>query len=75
MKQMFGISEQLIAEQSDVIFWSEYNYLGRFFMETNICGNEEVIISHTRRFMYFQIQCCLGKMDQNPTSNSVWEEN
>ena len=32
-------------------------------------------VSRTRRCMSFQILClCLGKMNQNPTSNSAWEE-
>ena len=38
MKQMFDISEKLIVEQSDEIYASESNYLGRFLMETIIFG-------------------------------------
>ena len=38
MKQMFDISEKLISEQSDEIYGSEYNQLGRFFMEVSIFG-------------------------------------
>ena len=33
------------------------------------------LVSRTRRFTYFQIQWyALEKMNQNPTSNSAWEE-
>ena len=33
------------------------------------------VLSRMQRFMYFQILwLCLGKVNQNPTSNSAWEE-
>ena len=38
LKQMFEISEQLILEQSDEIFWSVSNQLGKFSIETVISG-------------------------------------
>ena len=38
LKQMFDISEKLIVGQSDEIFWSVSNHLGRFFMETIFFG-------------------------------------
>ena len=38
LKQMFDMSEKLIVGQSDEIFWSVSNQLGRFFMETIIFG-------------------------------------
>ena len=38
LKQMLEISEQLILEQSDEIFWSVSNQLGKSSMETVISG-------------------------------------
>ena len=38
LKQMFEISEKLILEQSDEIFVSVSNQLGKFSMETVISG-------------------------------------
>ena len=38
LNQMFEISEKLILEQSDEIFWSVSNQLGKFSMETIIFG-------------------------------------
>ena len=38
LKQMFDISEKLIVEQADEIFWSVSNQLGKFSMETIISG-------------------------------------
>ena len=38
LKQMFDISEKLMVEQPDEIFWSVSNQLGRFSTETVIVG-------------------------------------
>ena len=38
LKQMFEISEKLMLEQSDEIFWSVSNQLGKFSMKKITCG-------------------------------------
>ena len=45
-------------------------------METVIFGQyEEVIsLSHAKVYVFSDPVLCLGKMNQNPTSNSAWEE-
>ena len=41
----------------------------------SLIGVEEVIsLSHTKVHAFSDSVLCLGKMNQNPTSNSVWEE-
>ena len=74
-KQVFDISAKLVSEQSDEIYgvntinWedSSWNiYLWSMMKKSSV--------SRTRRFTYFQIVLCLGKVNQNPTSNAVWEE-
>ena len=65
LKQMVEISEQ---------FWSVSNQLGRFSMETVI--SDQWWRSHQsrmQRFVFSDSVSCLGKMNQNPTSNTVWE--
>ena len=56
-------------------FGSVSNQLGRFPMETVIfCNDEEVIsLSHAKVHVFLDSVLCLGKMNQNPTSNTVWE--
>ena len=75
---MFEISEKLILEQSDEIFWSVSDQLGKFSMETIVLWSmmKNSTVSRMQRFMYSQILCylCLGKVNQNPASNTVWEE-
>ena len=76
MKQMFDISEKLITEQSDEIYgvntinWedSSWKYLSLF-------GDEQVIsLSHAKFHVFSDSVLCLGKMNENPQSNSVWED-
>ena len=41
----------------------------------SLIGNEEVIsLSHGKFCVFSDSVLCLGKMNQNPTSNTVWEE-
>ena len=40
-----------------------------------LVSDEEVIsLSHAMGYLFSDYLLCLGKMNQNPTSNSVWEE-
>ena len=75
MKQMFDMSEKLIVVQSDEIYgvtpinWEDppWNYLWSVMKKSSL--------SRTRRFMFFSdFVLCLGKMNQNPTSNHAWED-
>ena len=44
-------------------------------METFIFGDEEVVsLSHTKVYVFSDFVVCLGKVNQNPQSNTVWEE-
>ena len=40
-----------------------------------LVNDEEVIsLSHTKVYVFSDSVLCLGKVNQNPTSNTVWEE-
>ena len=44
-------------------------------METFIFGDEEVIsLSHAKVYVFSDSVFCLGKMNENPQSNAVWED-
>ena len=44
-------------------------------METIICVSDEEVISlsHAKVYVFSDSVLCLGKMNQNPTSNVAWE--
>ena len=76
LKQMFDISEKLIVEQSDETFGvSQISWENSPWKHLSLVNDEEVIsLSHAKVFVFPDSVLCLGKVNQNPTSNTVWEE-
>ena len=75
LKQMFDISEKLIVEQSDEIFGvSQISWENSPWKQLSLVNDGEVIsLSHAKVYVFSDSVLCLGKMNQNPTSNTVWE--
>ena len=75
LKQMFGISEKLIVEQSDEIFGvSHISWENSPWKQLSLVNDEEVVsLSHAKVYVFSDSVLCLGKVNQNPTSNTVWE--
>ena len=76
MKQMFDISEKLITEQSDEIYGvNTINWSDCSWKHFSLIGDEEVIsLSHAKVYVFSDSVLCLGKMSENPQSNTVWED-
>ena len=77
LKQRFEISEQLILEQSEEIFGvSQISWESSSWKHLSLVSCEEVIsLSHAQVYVFSDSVLCLGKVNQNPTSNSAWEQN
>ena len=75
LQKMFEISEQLILEQSDEISGVFHISWERFpWEQLSLVNDEEVIsLSHAKVYVFSDSVLCLGKMNQNPTSNTFWE--
>ena len=76
MKQIFDISEKLIVGQSHEIYqitlisWCDYSR-----KHLSLIGDEEVIsLSHAKVYVFSDSVLCLGKVNPNPQSTTVWEE-
>ena len=76
LKQMVDISEKLVVGQSDEIFGvSPINWEDSSWKQLSLVNDQEVIsLSHAKVFVFADSVLCLGKVNQNPTSNSVWEK-
>ena len=76
MKQMFGMSEQLVVGQSDEIYRvNTINFDDSSWKHLSLIGDEEVIsLSHAKVYVFSDSVLCLGKMNENPQSNTVWED-
>ena len=58
-------------------FWSVTNQLGKIFSwkQLSLVIDEEVIsLSHAMVYVFSDSLSCLRKVNQNPTSNTAWEE-
>ena len=77
MKQMFDISETLTVRQSDEIYgMNTINCEDSSWKYLSLVSDEEVIsLSHTKVYVFSDSVLCLGKMNENPTSKTAWEEN
>ena len=73
---MFDISEKLIVGQSDEIYGvNTINWEDSSWKQLSLVNDEEVIsLSHAKFYVFSDYVLCLGKVNQNPTSNSAWEE-
>ena len=76
LKQMFDISEKLIVEQTDEIYGvNTINWEDSSWKQLSLVGDEEIIsLSHAKVYVFSDSVFCLGKMIENPTSNTAWEE-
>ena len=76
MKQMFDICEKLITGQSDEIYGVKtINWEGSSRKYLSLVGDEEVIsLLHTKVYVFSDSVLCLGKVNENPQSNTAWEE-
>ena len=74
LMKMFEISEQLILEQSDEIFGvTRISWESSPWEQLSLVNDEEVIsLSHATVYVFSDSVFCLGKVNQNPTSNTVW---
>ena len=77
MNQMFDIAEKLISKQSDEIYGvNAINCCDSAWKHLSLIGDEEVVsLSRAKVYVFSDSVLCFGKMNQNPTSNTVWEEN
>ena len=75
MKQMFDISEKLIAEQSDEIYGvNTINWGDSAWKHLSLIGDEEVVsLLRATVYVFSDSLLCLGKMSEKPLSNIVWE--
>ena len=76
MKQMFDISEKLIAERSDQIFGvNTINWCNSAWKHLSLIGDEEVVsLLHKKVYVFSDSVLRLGKMSENPLPNVVWED-
>ena len=75
MKQMFDISEKLISEHDEIYGVNTINREDSSWKYLSLVGDEEVIsLLHTKVYVFSDSVLCLGKMNENPQSNTALED-
>ena len=76
LKQTFDTSEKLIVGQSNEIFGvNPFNWEDSSWKHLSLVSDEEVIsLSHAKAYVFSDSVLCPEKVNQNPTSNAVWED-
>ena len=72
---MFDVSEKLTVGQSDEISGvTPINWEDSSWKQLSLVSDEEVInLSHAKVYVFSDSVLCLGKVNQNPISNTAWE--
>ena len=74
---MFDISEKLIVGKSEEIFGvPQMSWEDSPWKQLSLVNDEEVIsLSYAKIYVFSSVSVlCLGKVNQNPTSNTAWEQ-
>ena len=74
-KQMFDISEKLMVDNK-TRFLECLKSAGKIFHGSNYPWSmmKKSSVSRVQKFMYSQILCSLGNVNQNPTSSTYWTQ-
>ena len=75
LKQMFDISTKLVTEQDEIsgletIGWDKHSW-----KYLSLIDDERIInLQRTKVYVFSESVLCLGKIHENPQSNTAWEE-
>ena len=72
-KQMFDISAKLVSEQDDIYGVKNIDWENSSWKYLSLTGDEQVIsLQRTKVYVFSDSVLCLGKIHENPQSNTAW---
>ena len=75
LKQMFDISAKLVSEQEEISGLETIGWENHSWKYMSLIGDERIInLQRTKVYVFSDSVLCLGKIHQNPESNTAWEE-
>ena len=75
LKQMFDISTRLVSEQDEISGLETIGWENHSWKYLSLTGDERNIsLQRTEVYVFSDSALCLGKIHQNPESNTAWEE-
>ena len=74
LKQMFDISAKLVSEQEEISGLETIGWENHSWKYMSLIGDERIInLQRTKIYVFSDSVLCLGKIHQNPESNTAWE--
>ena len=75
LKQMFDISAKLVSEQEEITGLETIGWENHSWKYMSLIGDERIInLQRAKVYVFSYSVLCLGKIHQNPESNTAWEE-
>ena len=75
LKQMFGISSKLVAEQDEISNLATIRWGKHSWKYLSLIGDERIInLQRTKVYVFSDSVLCLGKILHNPESNEAWKD-
>ena len=75
LKLMFDISTRLVSEQEEISGLETIGWENHSWKCMSLIGDERIInLLHTKVYVFSDSVLCLGKIHQNPESNTAWEQ-
>ena len=72
---MFDTSARLVSEQDEISGVETIGWENHSWKYLSLIGDERVInLQHTKVYVFSDSVLCLGKIHENPQSNSAWED-
>ena len=72
---MFDISTKLVSEQDEISSLETIGWENHSWKYMSLIGDERIInFQCTKVYVFSDSEVCLGKIHQNPESNTSWEE-
>ena len=72
---MFDISARLVSEQDEISGVETIGWENHSWKHLSLIGDEKVInLQCTKVYVFSDSVLCLGKIHENPQSNSAWED-
>ena len=75
LRHMFDISTRLVSEQDEISGLETIGWENHSWKYLSLIGDKRIIsLQRTKFYLFSDSVLCLGKMNENPRSNTAWEE-
>ena len=75
LEQMFNMSAKLVSEQEEISGLETIGWENHSWKYMSLIGDERIInLQRLKVYVFSDSVLCLGKIHQNPESNTAWEE-